>query len=102
MTPPELAEIQNENVSENKNQYDHNDVAPPELSEIQNENEKQNENEYSFISLCPHHFIPSSPPQNGDQQAIPFKPKTENEIERVDAPRAVVSFGRCPRIATQR
>jgi hypothetical protein len=31
-----------------------------------------------------------------------FKPKTENEIELADAPIAVVSFGRCPRIATPR
>jgi hypothetical protein len=56
-----------------------------------------------LISSSPHPFITSSPhypypPQNGDQQAIPFKPKTENEIEPADAPRAVVSFGRCPRI----
>jgi hypothetical protein len=79
------------------------EMTPPELAEFQNENEKENENEYSFDSSSLHHFISSSPhlpcpPQNGDQQAIPFEPKTKNDIELADAPRAMVSFGRCPRI----
>jgi len=37
------------------------EITPPELAEFQNENEKENENEYSFISLSLHLLIPSSP-----------------------------------------
>jgi len=37
------------------------EMTPPELAEFQNENEKENENEYSFVSSSHHHFITSSP-----------------------------------------
>ena len=37
------------------------EMTPPELAEFQNENEKENENEYYFVSLSLHPFIPSSP-----------------------------------------
>jgi hypothetical protein len=36
------------------------EMTPPELAEFQNENEKENENEYSFVSSSLHHLIPSS------------------------------------------
>jgi hypothetical protein len=37
------------------------EMTPPELAEFQNENENENENEYSFVSLSFHPFITSSP-----------------------------------------
>ena len=72
-------------------------MTPPELAFNQSQNEKKKENKYPclFIPSSPHHLI-TFPPQNGDQQAIPFEPKTKNDIELADAPKAVVSFGRCP------
>jgi hypothetical protein len=34
------------------------EITPPELAEFQNEKEKQNENEFLLIPSSPHHLIP--------------------------------------------
>jgi hypothetical protein len=56
MTPPELAEFQNENEKENGNEYFFKSIYP-QLTKFQNENEKENENEYSFVSISLHHLL---------------------------------------------
>jgi hypothetical protein len=34
------------------------EMTPPELAQFQNENKKGNENEFSLVSSSPHPFIP--------------------------------------------
>ena len=47
-------------------------MTPPELAEFQNENEKVNENEYLLVTSSPHPFIPFLIPYATNTKAVPL------------------------------